>query len=338
MIVQKLNELNDENARAQADSEVETATTEEEVTQEAVEETSNDSEEVAEPSQNEGQEDTTPAWMQAGDDTSDDDTYLTDSDAAAIRRKWKGKLQKVEEEKDSEINKLRAEVEALKGGGQYHPTMQIKKPTREEFDYDDDKYEEALGDYYAKLVKSNLESDNQKAQQQKAIEQQQQAMSQRVDGHYERAAKLSKESGISAEDFAASDKAVRRVVASIPNFGEQGADLAVDALISQMGEGSEKLMYYMGRNTHAQAKFKAALEEDPTGIKAMFLLGEMKAKVMEPVKKVSTAKKPAAQAKGEGEQKSVTNWKRKYDKAKSPQERFAIRREAKKAGENTGNW
>ena len=116
MQVQTLDELKAENAKAENEVTEQSVSEVEETQVEAAEETNTETEMVADPEQNEDDSDTVESWMRTEDDTSDDDELLTDSDAANIRRKWKGKLKKAVEEKDSEIEKLRAENEQLKSG------------------------------------------------------------------------------------------------------------------------------------------------------------------------------------------------------------------------------
>ncbi len=332
---QTLEELKKGNAEAENGTEVETATTNVETQVEAVEESEVEPQQVAEPSDDETEEDTTPAWMQAGDDEPDDDDSFSNSDAANIRRKWKGKLKEVEKEKDSEIDELRAKIAALEVNKPVAANS-VSMPTMESCDFDEIEYQSQMTSYFASQIDTKIQKQSQTASQKQAQDEAVKQQEKAINSHYERAAKLAKESNITPEQYQASDIAVRKVVASIPNFGEQHADAAVDGIISMIGDGSEKLMYYVGVNKQAKAKFKDALESDPSGIRAAMLLGEMKATVMQPVKKVSKANKPTTQVQGDekSDTASLSSWQRKYEKAKVGQERFKIYQEAKKAGFN----
>lgn len=334
MQVQTLEELKAENAKVEMEAEVQPASTEEEITKKATEETEVETSQVAESDQNETNEDTVESWMQTDDDTSGNEETLTDSDAATIRRKWKGKLKKAEEEHNTEVEQLKAQLNQYQNQSQ--PKQEaVSVPTLEGCDYDEGVYQQKMAEYMQGAVANQLQSHQASSEQRAAQERAKKQMEDAVHSHYERASKLK---NITAEQFQASDMEVRKVVATVPQFGEQGADSVVDALISSMGDGSEKLMYYLGRNKAAQSKFKAALEADQSGLRAGILLGEMKATVTQPVKKTSSAPKPSAKAEGDGQSVAASNFKRKYDKAKTPQERFNIRQEAREAGENVRDW
>jgi hypothetical protein len=335
MQVQTLDELKAENAKAENEVTEQSVSEVEETQVEAAEETNTESEMVAEPEQNEDDSDTVESWMQTEGDTSDDDELLTDSDAANIRRKWKGKLKKAVEEKDSEIEKLRAENEQLKSGAVNTVSQELKAPTLESCDYDEEVFQKKMVEYTESLVTKQLQTHATTEQQKYVQEQAAKVRKSAIDSHYERAAKLQ---NITPEQFQSSDLEVRKVIASVSHFGEKLADNITDDLISHLGEGSEKLMFYLGRNKKAQSRLREALESDASGLKAGILLGEMKKTVMEPVKKTSNAPKPSAKANGDGSGMGVSNFKRKYEKAKSAQEKFKIRQEAKKAGENVRDW
>ena len=83
-----------------------------------------------------------------------------------------------------------------------------------------------------------------------------------------------------------SDLAVRQAIESVlPNQG----DLVADQLISRLGDGSEKVMFYLGRNAAAKEKLKSALSNDPTGISAALYLGEVKRDIASPTKRKTRA-------------------------------------------------
>ena len=115
----------------------------------------------------------------------------------------------------------------------------------------------------------------------------------------------------------------------------------VDVLISRIGEGSEKVSYYIGRNETARAKFQALMMEDPTGIKASIFLGEQKARLTGAINKQKTSKAPAPAPDVTGGRVAVdggAELKKKYDSAKTIQEQLDARRAARKAGIDVSKW
>jgi len=296
---------------------------------------------VAEPG---GEDDTIESepWMLSDEQTSQEEggeKAFTGSDIAAAKRKLRAKLEK----SNDEVADLRAEIEKLKtqrlAPAASHDSHQaIKRPMLNDFDTTDE-YGEALDEYIeAKTLATVQKATNgqaQTAQQEQAKE----AFTAAVDQHYERAATLAEKYGITAEVYQQADLAVRTAIEQImPNQG----DLVTDQLINSIGEGSEKVMLYVGRNKGKTAQLQQALLSDPTGMKAVAFLGRMSGEVTAPKKRNSQAPKPATQLKGgsavpvSAEAKAL---RKTYQAAKgNPQARYDARKAARKAGLDPSDW
>jgi len=286
-------------------------------------------EQIVEASESEAK--TVEAWEAEEDDPASTDSgkKFSDSDVAAVRRKLKAKLG----EKDEELERLKLEVQALKQGTQ-RPAQDVGKvPTLEAHDYDEGKYAAAMQAW----VRDQVQGATKATESQTRQAQQMQALQSQVDGHYQRAERLVKERTIDPDLYRSADMSFRQAIESaLPGKG----DVVADELIARLGEGSEKVTFYLGRNATEKEVFKAKLMEDPSGLSASMYLGRLLSKVSMPVQKTTNAPAPAARAEG-GESSSggnAANFKRKYEKANDPQARFDIKRAAKKAGLDTSNW
>ena len=176
------------------------------------EETQTEATDVEETQESEGEEseasEDTELWMQTEEQTSEGDAKFTDGDVANLRRKLKAKIQK---EKD-EIEDLRAEIAALRNQIQSPEPGQVNQapaqapantgmPTLEDFDYDTEKYNQAVGQWTQTLVNQAVQSVQQQTSQQAIQTQEAQLMQKSVEGHYQRAADLVKESNIDPDVY-----------------------------------------------------------------------------------------------------------------------------------------
>ena len=256
------------------------------------------------------------------------------SDVAAVRRKWKGKVQ----EKNAEIDELKTKIHELENK-QIKPSEHLKdRPKREDFE-DDEKYFDALTDYKIKISREQDDSKSIVEQKKRAQQEKLQKVSQEVDKHYLRAAKLAEKSGITPEAYQAADLNVRKAVDSV--FPE-GGDSITDALISNLGEGSEKVLYNLGVNSTRRAKFTSLLTDDPSGLKAATYLGELKAQLSVPVKRTSAAPEPMDEIQGDKSgSASSRQLKEEYEKAHKAgniQKAFDIKHKAKGMKIDTRDW
>ena len=246
------------------------------------------------------------------------------------KKRLKGEIEK----KDDEIEKLKAEIEAIKNKKPEPISDRLKRP--DPMDYDtDEEYNDALDEYNVSLYESRQSKRSKEAEQQKVLDQ----IEAKISEHYDRADALIKESGIAPEKYKAADARLRGVFTSI--FKDRG-DLIADHMLGMIGEGSEKVGYYLGNNESARLKFKSLLEEDPNGLKAAMFLGAENVRLNNPQKRTTQAKPPGSKVSGEkASGPSAMSLKKKYDeahKAKRVQEAFTIKRQAKQAGVDVSGW
>lgn len=323
----------EEEARAEVQAEVE-----EEITQEPEEVLSDEIENIEEPeseeqteveSEGEGE-----SWMSSEDDAEHEERTVPLNALRATRDKLKGKLS----EKDEVIEELKREVQALKQAPSTAQPPSIEAPRYGDFDTEEE-FNEANAKYLQSLVQSTVTQTQQVSQQKQNESAQLEKMKSNVDAHYKRAQELVESTdNLSAELYQGADLAVREAIESIkPNQG----DSLTDTLIARLGEGSEKVMYFLGRNETARNKLLSKLSADPTGLDAFLYLGELKSKHTMPAKQRSNAPAPATRVTGSNEKPSDKALKSKYDKAHSKrdiQSAYQIKKEAKKAGIDTTNW
>lgn len=255
-----------------------------------------------------------------------------------MRHKLKARLS----EKDSELDQLRQEVERLKAGyaaPQQQQAPTLKMPKLSDFDFDEDRYAEAMAGYQEQLLESKLAQklgNREQQQHQQIVERQRE---EKVEQHYERAAKLIESTpGFSAEKYKAADYRVRQELHALTGNG----DLVADELIARLGEGSERVIAHLGINGTALSELKQRLIEDNSGISAAVWLGQLNAKLKAPAVKLSKAPKPDSGIKGDaGGSATVSTLMRKYQEAQKrgdTQKAFDLKRQAKANGHNTSNW
>ena len=267
-------------------------------------------------------------WMDTDDpDAKKDKDFVPVGAHVEMKSKLRGRLS----EKDDELEKLKAENEALRAGKKVEPLV---RPNPDDFTVQAE-FDTALREYedfeFADRTRRVRISDDQKAKQATATK----VLTENVNEHYGRAATLLSKSGIAPELFKHADNKVRKAVeALMPGVG----DLVIDSLISTLGEGSEKVMYYLGVNETALNKFQSLLVKDPLGLQAAVYLGQEKQRLTITTKHRSNAPAPAKNANGDITKGGEKGLKRKYEAAKSPQEAYDIKQKAKKAGTDTKNW
>lgn len=336
-----LDDLKRKNAEEEEESTETTVVEEEESETKAGSEEESETEESAETTESENSDEDLEAWQTTPDEQgSEGDRGLADSDAAGMRRKYQGKIEKVTREKDEEIADLRAQLSnknatAEASGGEK------PMPTLESLSYDETAYQAAMAEWFGNRVDASVSAST---QSQASTTQQQQVDKARnvaVSDHYERAATLSESSGIAPEAYQGADLKVRQMMESVtPTFG----DVNTDFLISQMGKGSEKVMFYLGRNPQALDALKGKLMSGDGGMAASMYLGELKREVAPPKKRTSLAPKPAATAEGDEsgtESGAAKAAKKTYDaahKRNNAQDAFNAKKKARAAGIDTSNW
>lgn len=328
-----LEELKRENAKAESETQDEPQLEEEETT-EAVEEPEDETVE-AEGSDDteESEEETIEAWMQSDDQTSQDgEKTVPESDLIKMRQKLRAKNR----EKADRIEQLEQEIEALKAKPQQAITP-TGKPKRDDFldaEDPDEAYFDALSDWKlserAKQEEQASQSRQQQAQAAKLEEQ--------VEAHYTRAVKLLDEHKLNADVYKSADSGFRQALdEAFPGKG----DMVADTFISQIGEGSEKLVMYIGNNEGRKQQLKTALSSDPSGMKAMRLMGKWETEMVAPKTRSSKAPKPAVRVKsGETVDMSSSMLKKYKDAHKNgnSQKAFDIKRQARSNNIDVSKW
>ena len=347
-----LEELKQENAKLEAEQaakepevteevieeEVVTLEAEEEaVEEETVEAEATDTEEVTEESTEETE---TELWMQSEEQASQEDSgKFTNSDMASLRRKMKAKA----EEKDTEIESLKAEIEALKQGSPA-PVKQstVTRPKLEDFEYDEDKYQEALDAYFIEKVRAEQQTTLQAQQEQQAQAQRQQALDKSLNTHYQRVSQTINEGKLTEQQYQNAETKVRLAFERIaPNQGDMYADELISTL-ANAGEGSDKVVFYLGRNESELQDVISKLQNNDLG-GAMMKLGSLQNKLTSAkLKTTSNAPKPAPKIKGtESTANSSSSLHQKYKRAHAngnTQRAFELKREAKAQNIDTKHW
>lgn len=352
-----LAELKKENAAEESKETNEEPQSELEVIEEDVAEIEKEPESVendAEVEAEEGEKESSlEAWKVEESEDSDIDEHRSDSVPLTAHTKLRSKLKGAIREKEGTIEELNAKIsdlEARLSGSPVNSAKEsfnlqapttLKRPERFDFDSDEDYYR-ADNDYMLQFVNQNMQAQQKALEAQEIQKKAQEDEASKVAAHYERASKLVSENGIKADIYQETDASVRRAVDSV--FPGQG-DLMTDRLISKLGEGSEKVFYYLGKNPQKRAELMLKLQEDQSGLSATVFLGEIKASVASGQRKniSSRAPAPSPQIKGGGSSGSASESKLKelYKKAHKKgdrQEAFNMKRQAKKQGIDTKNW
>ena len=253
-----------------------------------------------------------------------------------VKRKLKGRIA----EKEDKISELEAEVQRLKSRTTIS-TPELEAPKRPKAaDYDSgSKYEEDLAKYEESLVEIQVTKALAAKTSTDSAGQHKKALDESVDSHYSRAEKLLEMTGIEPEVYKKADGTVRKSIEVVrPGFG----DLIVDQLISVLGEGSEKVMYYIGRNAVALERVKGLLVTDPSGMKAAIFLGQQLERLTNTQTHKSLASKPAPIIQGDASGGSqAAALKKQYAAAHKKgdhQAAYNAKKEAKKLKADVSTW
>lgn len=335
-MAQSLKELKEENAKLALESAEDPQAEESDYSDDEADEAAQvEQEDKAESESKTGDEAESESWMQSEEET--EASHEGKDVPLAAHIKLRAKLKSKLDDKESELKALREEVESLKSGIK-PAAAQTGKPKREDF-YSSDDPEEA---YLDAMLEWKSAQSSKSREQEELVRKQQEAqdrLNKQVDEHYLRAAKLAAENGISEDVYRAADQRVRETLdAAMPGYG----DLVAENIIATVGEGSEKVMYHLGRNPSKLKALKDSFLSDPTGLKAAVMIGEIKSDLTLAAKKKTQAPTPVPVIKGdEGASASDTALYRKYKEAHSKgnsQLAFQIKRQAKAANINTREW
>lgn len=278
------------------------------------------------------------SWMKGDDQESHvADKKFTDSDIGAAKAKLRAKL---EAKHQSEVDKLRADLEELRRNTVAPQPM--ARPKREDFydkDDPDEAYTEALADWKIKDTLSRQHQETQQYEHQRKQLDHQRSIETSVDQHYERAATLAAASGISPELYQSADLRVR---SAIDGVFPGGGEAVTNSLIASLGEGSEKVFYNLGVSPKRLAELTSKLQNDPSGLQASIYLGKLSAELTAPLRKSSNTPAPATTVKGDVSTTDAGKaLQRKYADARKrgdAQGAFDIRRQARAAKINVDSW
>jgi len=286
------------------------------------------------------------------DDNSQDDNNVPDfmqSDtkgdmpiAAHIKTKHKLKG-RISDQKD-EIADLKTAIATMQSAQstQYTKPETLVLPKEEDYETRDE-HNAAVAEYNTKHMEAVLSSHNSQNRAETFIRDIKKKREKAVDAHYDRAGELIAENGIDPELYKASDTIVREAINSIING--KGSEVT-DHIISILGKGSEKVVFYLGRNKGALSEFKSLLAEDKTGLSAAIFLGGHKQRLNKTTKgkQKSNARKPSKNIKGDSSKTNANlsrKFKKIYDtahKSQNIQAAYNAKKEAKIAGIDVNGW
>jgi hypothetical protein len=256
-----------------------------------------------------------------------------------MKQKLKGRLA----DSNDEVERLRKENETLKSGitTQTPPTLKElpKRPKEDDFETLQE-HDEALVKYDDDMLQIRLDTANKKTEIKNAQVRAKENLNQAVDAHYERAAKLIQDNNIDTEVYKKADLIVRETIeASRPGMG----DIIADQIINIMGEGSEKVLYFLGRNKKALDKFKSLLTDDPSGLKASLFLGQQKERLLTTKQKTSKAPPPDDDVHGDAtpsssKGKAFLKHRKAALKKGDIQAAYDAKKNAKAAGIDVSTW
>jgi len=281
-------------------------------------------------------------WMQEDDEEQDSSRMVPEAAIIKAKQKLKGRLADQKAESDTEIDKLRAEIEALKAGKvatpQATPTARPKRPRSSDFDTDE-AYEKAMDVYEDEVYELRSKRLEQTRTIQTTQQQAQADLKKAVDDHNSRRIKLQEKHGISDEVYDDAELVFRSAIESVrPGQGDQIAD----TIIQTIGDGSEKLIYHLKKNKAKRGEMISLLASDPSGLKAVAYLAQQNIKISNTTQRRSAAKKPASEVDGDIPPNAKAGaLKRKYDAAHKKgggQEAYNIKKEAKKMNVDTSSW
>lgn len=250
---------------------------------------------------------------------------------------------KKKREARSEVDELRDQVKQLtqlmQGGQQQAPQQQAPQQAQSMaepkvpdlydpgIDGDRDKFDRAQKQFWRDW--KAYESRHQEAEQVQT--QYRERMEDMTKSLATRAAKFSQENKVSVDRVAdALDKATSEIDQST------GIDGSSAYLLDSVGDGGERVAYYIGTNTNAMSKIKQLLQEDKQGFKAIAHMTRLSEKLKpKHSKRVSSAPDPDQPLKGDGSTAQSRKLQEQYDKA-SESTNFERMREIKRKAEKLG--
>lgn len=236
----------------------------------------------------------------------------------------------------SELEELKAELAALKSGtsqpqaqqrpqqpAQHYPPVPVLYEdgidTKEQYTQ---AYQRWMADCKA-IDQRNAQADQQKSEYKRQMEDMTHNLAKRL-GKFASEHKIKDDRVISAAEKATSE---------IDEATKIEGSLAY--LLDSVGDGGERVAYYIGTNEGAMAKVKELLQADSTGLKAVAHMTKLAAQ-LKPKHSIRTSKAPAPDRPVKGDGSSVGSIAKKlqaeWDKATKREDLMNVRRKAREAG------
>lgn len=234
----------------------------------------------------------------------------------------------------SELEELKAEIQALKTGQQAPQAQTKPQQPLEEYPpipvmYENgietpEQYQKAFKKWWADreaIDKRNAQRSETENQFKRQTEEVTRRLAERV-GKFATEHKIKDERVISA---------IERATSEID--GATKIEGALAYLLDAVGDGSERVAYYIGTNDTAMNKVKGLLQEDPTGLRASAYMARLVGQ-LKPNQRTKTSKAPPPDQpiKGDGSSASAKAIQDRYSKTKDPQEMLRLRKKARELG------
>lgn len=251
------------------------------------------------------------------------------------------KAKKQRKEAVSEVEELKRTVEALQAQMTQAPQVQAqpqmaqvpaytpKAPELYDADIGGDraKYDAAMYRYTQgsyQLMQQQSQAEVQQTQQAAAHEKAQN----------ERALKLAERS----TSFIQSNKVKPEAATNAIQAGVSGLDEALGVegsalgILEMIGEGSEKLAYYLGKNSEALNTVKQLIAKDPNGLSAVTWLTKTAGKLTRKNQHISKAPTPDEPLTGDGSSATAAKLQSEYDKENDVSKLVKMRQKARDIG------
>tara|TARA_R110002020_G_scaffold461823_1_gene680974 strand:+ start:7243 stop:8277 length:1035 start_codon:yes stop_codon:yes gene_type:complete len=285
-------------------------------------------------------------WMQTELPGSENNSerMFTGSDVAAAKSKIRAKVERKKnaeiEERDAEIEKLKAKLANFEPSNASAPrSNKLKRPRPENFD-NDEAYESALDAYEDARIEARLADNQMQNAEASKVREFRSRIEKGVDSHYELAVQFTQEAGINQDVYKQADANVRNAIEDA--LGQGRGDEVANLLISKLGKGSEKLVFFLGRNESKLNELKAMLTGDPSGIDASIWLGRKQNELLASNKIKTKTPAPPTNIGGDVETGDLAaklkSEYRKAEKSGDVQARFDARMKATRAGVDVEKW
>jgi len=330
----------DENAEVETETEQAPQASDDEKATKAADDETQETETDAESGLETGEKPEVESWMDGDDHAPEAGKAFSNNDMAGLRKKLQAKADRKIEGKDSEIEKLRLENEALRSN-RPAANEQLTRPKREDFyesDDQDEAFTDALVDYKIAKQKAEYTAETASSNAEMLAVKRQRVISSGESEHYDRALKLVVDSKISAEKYQGADLAFRQAIDEIV---PGGGDNITAGLVNALGEGSEKVIFNVGINQQRLNKIKDLLINDPSGLSLMSHLSDKKNKLTFSKSKTSTPA-PAPDINGDvtdsaGEKAMIKQFK-SAENSGDPQKMMDILSTGRRKGYKTKTW